>query len=300
MKPAGVSRAIPFWLLRCSALLVPSLDRENWFAEWKGELTYVLRRRRSGPALLFAFGSLQDAAWLGWDRVQTATAKRLRSPSWIVCLGRLLALLAFTCVCSRLEPGFTQAPFADRYDVRVDASLYHIALQIFMALAALPAITSLDPGRYPKEFSTGARVREAAFWLFLVSKALMVIGTCHFVGLLVTHLGESAAILSNSLEAYRAIRDGLTPLQFLVTFSSCLYGLRWVLEDQRRRCPVCLHCLGSLQTHGGRARIFLSVSCSEKFCVNGHGSLIVPDFQTSWLATHLWELPNGPLRIAER
>lgn len=144
------------------------------------------------------------------------------------------------------------------------------------------------------------RLREAVFWFFLISKILMVIVTCHFVGLLVTHFAESAAIHSNSPEAYRAIRDGLTPLQFPVTFASCLYGLRWVLEDQRRRCPVCLHCLGSLQSHGERARILLNVSRSEKLCVNGHGSLIVPDFQTSWLATHLWELPNGPLIIAGR
>ncbi len=300
MRFAGVSRAILFSLLRCFALLVRSSDRENWFAEWKGELSYVLLRRHGRPALLFAFGSLQDAVWLGWDRVQTMTAKRLRSPSWIICLGELLALSAFTYVCSGLEPGFTQAPFADQYDVRVDASLCHAALQIFMALATLPAITSLDPGRYPRDFSPGARVRETAFWLFLVSKALMVIWTCHFVGLAVTHLAESAAILSNLPEIYRAIRDGLTPLQFLITFASCLYGLRWVLEDQRRRCPVCLHYLGALQTHGGRVRIFLGKSRSEKFCVNGHGSLIVPDFQTSWLAPHLWELPNESLRIAER
>ncbi len=293
MKLAGLSRAIPFWLLRCFALLVPWVDRENWVAEWKGELTYVMRRRHGGLALLFAFGSLQDAAWFRWDRVQSATTKQLRSPSWKICLGRLLGLLALACVCSRLEPGFAQAPFADLYNIRVDASLSHVVLEIFIAFAALPAVTSLHPGHYPTKTSAGHRFTAVPFWVFLVSKALMVIVICHFIGLSVTHLGESAAIFSNSPEAYQAIRDGLTPLQFLMTFASCLYGLRWVLQDQRRRCPVCLHCLGSLQSSGLRARIFIGVSRSERPCVKGHGSLVVPDFMTSWVATQFWEIPEG-------
>jgi hypothetical protein len=204
-----------------------------------------------------------------------------------------LGLLAFTCVCSRLEPGFTHAPFADLYDVRVDASLPNVLLQLVMAFATLPAFTSLHPGHNPAKSSTGGRSSAVHFWIFLVSKALMVIVTCHFIGLSMTHLAESAAIFWNSPKAYQAIRDGLTPLQFLVTFASCLYGLRWVLQDQRRRCPVCLHYLGSLQSSGLRDRIFLGVSRSERSCVNGHGSLIVRHFETSWADNQLWELPDA-------
>lgn len=291
MKLVG---SVPFWLLRHFALLVPPADRHDWFAEWKAELTYVMRRNRGdGAALLFVCGSLQDAAWFRWDRVQTNTVKQLRSSSGIICLGGLLGLLTFTAVCSRLEPGFTHAPFAELYDVRIDASISNVILAMVMAFAVLPAITSLHPGYYPLNSSMRGRFVAVPFWVFLLSKALMMMMTCYFVGLSVAHLAESAAIVCNALEAYRAIRDGLTPLQFLATFASCLYGLRWVLEDQRGRCPVCLQCLTPLQPKGLHSRIFLSASRSEKFCSKGHGSLIVPEFQTSWVATQSWQLSDG-------
>lgn len=119
MKLNGVSCSVPFWLLRCFALLVPPADRDDWSAEWKAELTYVMRHSRGDAALLFVCGSLQDAAWFRWDRVQTNAVKQLRSSSGIICLGWLLGLLTFTFVCSRLEPGFTHAPFADLYDIRI-------------------------------------------------------------------------------------------------------------------------------------------------------------------------------------
>ncbi len=289
MRHAGCPQPLTAMILRCAVLLVPACDRTEWLAEWTGEVTHVSRQHRGRTSLrltplVFTLGALSDALWLRWDHLQAVGLPLLRPASWICCLRLLFGLLLGALACSRLDVGFAHAPFRDLYDVRVDDSMSSVILQILIAACALPAVTSLELPRA----SEGERMRAPRFWAFLFLKTSMVIIVCHYVGLCATHLAESLSILGGSPEAYRAIRDGLTPLQFLATFASCLCGLRWTLVDQRRRCPVCLEVLGSRSSTGLQARMFLTWSGSEEICPNGHGLMAVPEFATSWFSAQTW------------
>jgi hypothetical protein len=290
----SVSLPLALMLLKCSAFLVPRRDRNEWLAEWTGELTYVVRQSHGGAsqpikAILFSLGSFRDAGWLRWDRVQTLTVSHFGPGSWGCCLGTLFGLLVVTCACSRLELGFARAPFSDLYDVRLDSSMPNVVLQILIAICALPAMTSLELGHYPPSSSRPGRIKAVCFWTFLFMKATMIVTVSHYVGLCITHIAESLAIVGGFPETYRAIREGVTPLQFLATFGSCLFGLRWVLRDQRRRCPVCLDFLSAPLLKGQQARVFLFWSRSEEVCLNGHGLLLVPEVRTRWVAAQTWQ-----------
>jgi hypothetical protein len=77
-------------------------------------------------------------------------------------------------------------------------------------------------------------------------------------------------------------------IQLVATFSMSLFGLRWVLRDQRRRCPVCLGRLTHPARVGEPSRNFLAWNGTELICVGGHGLLHIPEIQTSWFNTQRW------------
>ena len=76
--------------------------------------------------------------------------------------------------------------------------------------------------------------------------------------------------------------------QLIVTFATALAGLRWLLRDQRRRCPVCLQLLRNPVRVGQPSRNFLAWNGTELICVVGHGFLHVPELPTSWFSTQRW------------
>jgi hypothetical protein len=77
-------------------------------------------------------------------------------------------------------------------------------------------------------------------------------------------------------------------IQLVSSFSICLFGLRWVLRDQRQRCPVCLRRLTHPARVGQPSRSFLDWNGIELICVGGHGMLHIPEMQTSWFDTQRW------------
>jgi hypothetical protein len=77
-------------------------------------------------------------------------------------------------------------------------------------------------------------------------------------------------------------------LQIVFAFSICLFGLRWVLRDQRQRCPVCLKRLTHPARVGEPSRNFLAWNGTELICVAGHGLLHIPEMETSWFDTQRW------------
>jgi hypothetical protein len=79
-----------------------------------------------------------------------------------------------------------------------------------------------------------------------------------------------------------------TDLQILMFLGLCILALRWVLIDQRQRCPVCLRLLTNPSRVGQPSRNFLEWSGTELICVRGHGLLHVPETPTSWFATQRW------------
>jgi hypothetical protein len=77
-------------------------------------------------------------------------------------------------------------------------------------------------------------------------------------------------------------------VQLIASFSICLLGLRWVLLDQRQRCPVCLRCVTSPAQVGVASRTFLAWNGTELMCAGGHTLLHVPGLPTSWFSTQRW------------
>jgi hypothetical protein len=67
-----------------------------------------------------------------------------------------------------------------------------------------------------------------------------------------------------------------------------LFGLRWILLDQRNRCPVCLRRVTHPARVGLTGRTFLAWNGTELICTGGHTLLHVPAMPTSWFSTQRW------------
>jgi hypothetical protein len=64
--------------------------------------------------------------------------------------------------------------------------------------------------------------------------------------------------------------------------------MRWILEDQRRRCPTCLRLLAKPVRIGHASRTLLEWHGSEFMCLRGHGLLHVPEQPSIWPGEQRW------------
>lgn len=77
-------------------------------------------------------------------------------------------------------------------------------------------------------------------------------------------------------------------IQLISCFAMCLFGLSWVLKDQRQRCPVCMQRVTHPAQVGQASRTFLDWNGTEMMCVGGHTLLHVPSLPASWFGTQRW------------
>jgi hypothetical protein len=164
---------------------------------------------------------------------------------------------------------FTALSSADR----VPVSIY--IFTVLLALLALPATVSLPLGEYPagaEHITWPLRLRR---WMFLAVKFSLLLPIIYFVSLDLAY----AFPLAPSTMQY---------IQLVSSFLMALFSFRWVLKDQRRRCPVCLSTLTNPARVGEPSRSFLSWNGTELICAGGHGLLHVPELPTSWFATQRW------------
>lgn len=153
-------------------------------------------------------------------------------------------------------------------------AVYFFAL--FLAILALPAITTVfstesDFASHPIRLA--ARVRRSAF---LGSKVLLIAAIAYFAGLDIGYWGFPDYSPTAEL------------LQFLATFCTGLFGLRWALKDQSRRCPVCLRRVTHPAQVGIASCNFLGWNGTEMVCMGGHALLHVPGLPTSWFSRERW------------
>ena len=147
---------------------------------------------------------------------------------------------------------------------------------VVLALLALPATTPLALGEYPirrHRLSVTTRLNR---WLFLACKIALILP---IIGLGSLDLAYASGSLPPVWSQY---------IQLICSFSGCLFALRWVLKDQRKRCPVCLGQLTNPAEVGQKSRNFLAWYGTELICSEGHGLLHVPELPTSWFATQRW------------
>jgi len=93
-----------------------------------------------------------------------------------------------------------------------------------LALLSLPAITAVSLGEYsanPQKTSWGRKLYR---WSFLAAKVALLTPMVYFAALDLAYGFTSFG------------RDHAIEIQLAASFSMCLFGMRWVLKDQRRRC----------------------------------------------------------------
>jgi hypothetical protein len=70
--------------------------------------------------------------------------------------------------------------------------------------------------------------------------------------------------------------------------ASWILTFRWVILDQRQRCPVCLRALTNPVRIGSASQTFLEWYGAESMCSQGHGLLHVPEIKTSCYDQQQW------------
>jgi hypothetical protein len=153
-------------------------------------------------------------------------------------------------------------------------SLYLFAL--LLALLALPAITSVSLGESSVSPQNTSWPRRLTRWSFLCTKIALLLPIVYFASLDMAYAFNTP--YSNAA-AY---------IQLISTFGLCLFGLRWILRDQRQRCPVCLRLVEHPAQVGQASRTFLAWNGTEMMCMDGHTLLHVPGIATSWFGAQRW------------
>jgi len=161
-------------------------------------------------------------------------------------------------------------------DERAPPSWAVFLFGVLLALFALPATTPVSMGEYSLMSHKPSWPRRLCRWGFLSAKIALLLLTIDFASLDIAY-ARMAPFSPNSVY-----------LQFASSFLLCLFGMRWVLRDQRQRCPVCLHCVAHPATVGQPSRTFLAWNGTELMCTGGHSLLHVPGLPTSWFSTQRW------------
>jgi len=153
-------------------------------------------------------------------------------------------------------------------------ALYLFAVSL--ALLALPAITSVSLGEYSMDPQRTSWSRKVARWSFLSAKIALLLPIVYFLSF---DLAYGQTMLDANQSAY---------IQLVFSFLGCLFGMRWVLKDQRQRCPVCMRRVAHPAQVGQASRTFLDWNGTEMMCMGGHTLLHVPALPTSWFSTQRW------------
>lgn len=139
-------------------------------------------------------------------------------------------------------------------------------LAIGLALLLLPAVTSFNIGECPANRPWTIRCRR---WIFLTLKIVLIAPLIYCMGL------DFAALTS-------------TPLQPHALLLGYILAFRWILVDQRKRCPVCLRTLTNPARIGSPAHILLEWYGAEFICSKGHGLMHVPATAASSYGPQRW------------
>ncbi len=108
---------------------------------------------------------------------------------------------------------------------------------------------------------------------FLAAKTVLVLLIISLGALDLASLGGTVAAIELSLN---------------FTMFGCFLGARWIIADQRNRCPVCLRVLAHPVRIGESSRILLEWHGTELMCERGHGLLYVPEWPAIWSARQRW------------
>ena len=164
-----------------------------------------------------------------------------------------------------------------RYDTLRDSRFHFIRLRdrsLELLLIPLPGflvacflVAVMTPGSSGGHLTTIGPRRG----LFLIAKAVLVLPIIMFGSLDLASLGRSVSLVYLD-----------------VAFFGSFFAVRWIVSDQRQRCPVCLRLLANPVRIGESSRILLEWHGTELMCDRGHGLLYVPEWPAIWSGRQRW------------
>lgn len=213
-------------------------------------------------ATAFCLGSFRDALWLRFERFGVRRTFNLESP-----LRCILLLIGLSALALWLAPPprtlwlhAWSAPDAKRF----------LAALSWMYLESLLVVLATAPLRF-----TEYTVKERA------PSLLIRLRRCGF-------LGVKLALLPSAMFLVTFALVPIFPAAPVLLLVGMIFGFRWILADQRRRCPVCLHYLCNPSESGNRTHVLVGSHVKKLTCAHGHGALYVPSTVTTW-AVQEWE-----------
>jgi len=163
-----------------------------------------------------------------------------------------------------LREAMLQPPYTGR------AFLLGQLVLIAVALLILPSTTTFGLGEYPPTPHSPSWAARPRRWIFLLVKFALLVPIV-FCGTL-----DFGLIIAST---------GVEPHAMLVGY---ILAFRWMLIDQRRRCPVCLEVLTGPVHIGQSSHTVLDWYGTELMCRKGHGLMHVPDTPTCSFSTQRW------------
>jgi hypothetical protein len=258
MNTAWLQRAI----LRAASLLAPGDQRAQWLHEWRSELWYIPPR----GATLFCLGGVRDALWLRRNNLSLEKRTRAHLESPLSGLAFLAALAAVGILSAVSVPAPQNlAPFW-----HLSARDLPVGCVVMLPLSCLVlAATRLAMG--------GARATcPSVPWTSRIRRGLfLALKICLVQPIM---LGGFIVL----------VRIGTVPVAPLGLCASWILAFRWVLLDQRRRCPVCLRLLTHPVRIGTPSETFLEWYGAESTCSRGHGLLHTSVMPASYSGNPRW------------
>jgi hypothetical protein len=168
--------------------------------------------------------------------------------------------------------------------LRAPVQMRTIGYGIGISFGLLLGIALVAIGRRSPVAARVSRMQAFRSWAFLLVKFVLVLG-----GLAVFWI---EIILAIDMPSHGEFREFVRLLGALIPtllfFLACALAVLWCVADQRRRCPVCLHRLAMPVTMGSWSSSLLNPATTEFLCENGHGSLAIPETQSSAAEPDRW------------
>ena len=255
--------SLPSAVLRAASFLAPGDQRAEWLAYWRSELFYIPK----SEALLFCLGAFRDAFWLRRNNLNETRRPHLESP---MCG---LVFIAGIAALSVLLAGLLPLPELMTRTARPAISqlaLGCVSMLMTISSLLLPA-TILTLGWIPVPRHPTPRSCKLRWWIYLCLKILLV-----------------QPILVLGFVIMMAIQPLAPIVGQVVMWPILVWPFRWLLLDQKRRCPICLHRLTEPIRIGVPSSTFLDWYGAESTCPRGHGLLHNPGYSASYSSAGRW------------
>lgn len=149
-------------------------------------------------------------------------------------------------------------------------------ISLLSALLILPAITSVTrPDKAASKVKLSC-AQLAVPGLFFAAKFALLLGILFILPIDLVYVNS------------KGYDSGAPCAQLLFTLILGLLGFWWVMDDQRKRCPVCLRRVTHPARVGIASRTFLAWNGTELMCEGGHTLLYIPAAPTSWFYAPRW------------